>query len=328
MAAAYQAGGVDREATFELFVRTLPAERRFLVAAGLDDALAGLEALALRRRPTSPTSPALGLFPPAFLDRLADLRFTGDVWAVPEGEVVFAGEPLLRVTAPLVEAQLVETWLLNRIASQTMVASKAARVALACGDRAVRRLLGPAGPRRRRRAGRGPGRVDRRGGRARRSWPPGRRFGIPLSAARWRTRYVMSLRRRARRLPCLRPARSPSAVVLLIDTYDTVEGARRAAEVAHELAGEGIAIAGGAPRLRRPGRRWRCEVRAVLDEAGLPDVAHPRLRRPRRAPHRRAAGRRARRSTPSASAPSSAPAPTPRPSASSTSWSRTRTARR
>ena len=83
-----------------------------------------------------PGRPAgLGTFPPAFLDRLADLRFTGDVWAVPEGEVVFAGEPLVRVTAPLVEAQLVETWLLNRIASQTMLASKAARVALACGDR-------------------------------------------------------------------------------------------------------------------------------------------------------------------------------------------------
>ena len=100
MAAAFHTAGIDHEATFELSVRRLPAERRFLVAAGLDDALAGLEDL--RYTPDDLSYLAgLDMLPPRFLDCLAGLRFTGDVWAVPEGEVVFAEEPMLRVTAPL-----------------------------------------------------------------------------------------------------------------------------------------------------------------------------------------------------------------------------------
>ena len=268
MAAAYQAGGVQHEATFELFVRTLPDERRFLVAAGLDDALAGLEQWRYDDGDLAYLA-GLGMFPDAFLDHLADLRFTGDVWAIPEGEIVFAGEPLVRVTAPLLEAQLVETWLLNRIASQTMLASKAARIALACGDRSfvdfsARRVHG----------------VDAAMAAARAAWmcgaagtslvAAGRRFGIPVSGTMAHS-FVMShdderdaFRAYARAFP--------KAVVLLIDTYDTVEGARRAAEVAHELAAEGITIAG--VRLDSGDLAdLSVAVRAVLDDAGLPGVS-------------------------------------------------------
>jgi len=268
MAAAYQAGGVAHEATFELFVRSLPDERRFLVAAGLDDALAGLESWRYDEGDVAYLA-GLGTFPHAFLGHLADLRFTGDVWAVPEGEVVFAGEPLVRVTAPLVEAQVVETWLLNRIASQTMLASKAARIALACGDRSfvdfsARRVHG----------------VDAAMGAARAAWicgatgtslvAAGRRLGIPLSGTMAHS-FVMShdderdaFRAYARTFR--------TAVVLLIDTYDTVEGARRAAQVAHELADEGIAIAG--VRLDSGDLAdLSVRVRAVLDDAGLPGIA-------------------------------------------------------
>jgi nicotinate phosphoribosyltransferase len=267
MAAAYQASGIEHEATFELSVRHLPRERRFLVAAGLDDALAGLEDL--RFTPDDLCYLAgLDMLPARFLDCLADLRFTGDVWAVPEGEVVFAGEPLVRVTAPVIEAQIVETYLLNRIASQTMLASKAARVAIACGDRrfvdfSARRDHG----------------VDAAMAAARSAWiagsagtslvAAGKRWGIPVSGTMAHS-FVMAFdderdafRAYAR---CF-----PRGVVLLIDTYDTVEGARRAVEVAQDLADEGISLMGvrlDSGDLLALSR----EVRAVLDDAGLHDV--------------------------------------------------------
>ncbi|HEY6414702.1 MAG TPA: hypothetical protein VIX41_00635, partial [Acidimicrobiales bacterium] len=97
MAATYQAEGIEHEATFELFVRRLPAERRFLVAAGLDDALAGLEELSFAPHEVEYLA-GLGLFSPRFLNHLAALRFTGEVWGVREGDMVFAGEPIVRVT--------------------------------------------------------------------------------------------------------------------------------------------------------------------------------------------------------------------------------------
>ncbi len=182
---------------------------------------------------------------------------------------MFAGEPIVRVTAPLVEAQVVETWLLNRIASQTMLASKAARVSLACGDRSfvdfsARRDHG----------------VDAAMAAARAAWicgatgtslvAAGRRFGIPLSGTMAHS-FVMS--HDDERDAFRAYARSfPTAVVLLIDTYDTVEGARRAAEVAHELADEGITIAG--VRLDSGDLAdLSLRVRSVLDDAGLPEIA-------------------------------------------------------
>ena len=129
MAASYLRRGMTGLATFSLFIRQLPADRGFLVAAGLEDCLRFLEEfsftggdLAYLRREQGYGEDALRAF--------AGLRFTGEVWAVPEGRVVFAGEPLLEVTAPIAEAQLAETVLLNHVTFQTSVATKAARCML------------------------------------------------------------------------------------------------------------------------------------------------------------------------------------------------------
>ena len=130
MAAGYLETHFEGRATFELFVRSMPQQRNFLVAAGLEQALEFLENVRfgpaeidyLRRHP------AFACISPSFFDYLAAFRFSGDVLAMPEGTVCFPGEPLLRVTAPIAEAQIVETALLATISFQTMVASKAARV--------------------------------------------------------------------------------------------------------------------------------------------------------------------------------------------------------
>ncbi|MFZ0414551.1 MAG: hypothetical protein WAM15_06870, partial [Candidatus Acidiferrales bacterium] len=125
MAAGYLQTGFDARATFELFVRRLPPERNFLVAAGLAQALDFLENVRFTPEEIDylRQHPVLRHVRPEFFDYLARFRFTGEVWAVPEGSVVFANEPLLRVTAPIIEGQLLETRLLSAINFQTMVAS-------------------------------------------------------------------------------------------------------------------------------------------------------------------------------------------------------------
>jgi len=139
MAAGYVETGFDVRATFELFVRTLPPHRNFLVAAGLDQALDFLENV--RFSPDEVAylrqHPAFARIGPAFFEYLADFRFSCDVLAMPEGTVFFPDEPVLRVTGPVAEAQIVETALLATISFQTMIASKAARVAEAAGGRPV-----------------------------------------------------------------------------------------------------------------------------------------------------------------------------------------------
>jgi nicotinate phosphoribosyltransferase len=134
MAASYLRRGMTAPATFSLFVRRLPPHRGFVVAAGLDDVLRVLERFAFDE------TDAAWLREHGFTDRdvdaLCELRFTGDVRAVPEGRVMFANEPLLEITAPLPVAQLVETIVLNQITYQTAIASKAARCAIAADGRA------------------------------------------------------------------------------------------------------------------------------------------------------------------------------------------------
>lgn len=150
MAAGYLQTGFDATATFELFVRNLPPHRNYLVAAGLEQALAFLESVQftaeeieyLRKHPVFKNIRG------EFFDYLEKFRFTGDVWAMPEGTLVFAGEPLLRVHAPIIEGQIVETYLLATISYQTMIASKAARLVTSAQGRAVvefgaRRAHGP-----------------------------------------------------------------------------------------------------------------------------------------------------------------------------------------
>ena len=140
MAAGYFETGFEARATFELFVRKLPPQRNFLVAAGLDQAIEFLEGVRfsaeeiayLRTTSRVCAHPRL-----SFFDYLAAFRFSGDVAAMPEGTVYFPGEPLLRVTAPIAEAQIVETALLATVSFQTMIASKAARIVEAASGRPV-----------------------------------------------------------------------------------------------------------------------------------------------------------------------------------------------
>jgi len=133
MAASYLRRGMTDVATFSLFVRDLPPERGFLVAAGLDPALDWLERLSFG--PDELDYLARTGFDAATLHALERLRFTGEVWAVPEGRIVFASEPLLEVSAPIAEAQLAETFLLNQLTFHTTLASKAARCRVAAAGR-------------------------------------------------------------------------------------------------------------------------------------------------------------------------------------------------
>ena len=139
MAAGYVESGFEARATFELFVRSLPEQRNFLVAAGLDQALEFLESVSFSDAEVSYLrgQPLLRDLRPEFFERLRSFRFSGDVWALPEGTIFFPGEPLLRVTAPVLEAQLVETGLLAIMNLQTLVASKAARVSASAAGRPV-----------------------------------------------------------------------------------------------------------------------------------------------------------------------------------------------
>ena len=139
MAAGYVQTRFDAVATFELFIRNIPPHRNYLVAAGLEQALeylehvnfSGDEIAYLRRHPI------FRHIRPEFFEYLASFHFTGDVWAVPEGTLVFAGEPLMRVVAPIAEAQIMETYLLATLSYQTLIASKAARVVTAAKGREV-----------------------------------------------------------------------------------------------------------------------------------------------------------------------------------------------
>src|SRR6266851_5568841 len=130
MLQAYLDHGETGTAVFELFVRKLPDRRSFLVAAGLEQVLAFLEGLRFSAEEIDWLRRG-GRFGSGLLDYLAELRFTGDVHAMPEGTVFFAGEPILRITAPLQQAQLIETRLINIVHFQSLVASKAARMMLA-----------------------------------------------------------------------------------------------------------------------------------------------------------------------------------------------------
>lgn len=154
MAACYVGEGLsDRPASFELFARRLPQQFGYLVAMGLEQALDYLSALEFTPEHVAALQswPMFNQVSERFWEKLLDTRFTGDVWAVPEGTVVFANEPLLRIDAPLWQAQLVETYLLNTLNYQTLVATRAARLRDVAGDRAIllefgtRRAFSPQG---------------------------------------------------------------------------------------------------------------------------------------------------------------------------------------
>ena len=169
MAASYLRRAMVGPATFSLFVRDLPPSRGFLVAAGLEDCLQYLESFAFESEDLAWLDQAG--YPSQVIEMLGALRFTGDVHAVPEGRIVLANEPLLEITAPIAEAQLVETYMLNQITFQTVIATKATRCRLAAGDIEIGRLRPAAHPWRRSGHGRRPGlghrrlrRLEQRGG--------------------------------------------------------------------------------------------------------------------------------------------------------------------
>lgn len=266
MLQSYFDEGLQGEAVFEFFVRRLPAGRKFLLAAGLEQALEYLEQLCFSDEDIAWL--ARQGFHRRFLASLRELRFTGDVDAMPEGTVFFADEPILRLTAPLPQAQLVETRLINLLQYQTLVASKAARVRLM----APRSLLVDFGLRRSH--GAEAGLLSARatylaGFDATATVLAGQRWGIPLSGTMAHS-YVLV---HSTELGAFEEfARShPRATTLLIDTFDTEAAARSLLPLVHRLKSEGIAI--DAVRLDSGDLLAHARaVRAILDAGGLSQV--------------------------------------------------------
>jgi nicotinate phosphoribosyltransferase len=269
MAHAYFEHGMSGEAVFELFVRRLPPARRFLIAAGLEQALDYLEGLRFTAPELSYLA-GLGTFPEAFLAYLAQLRFTGTVHAVAEGSPFCADEPILRVTAPIIEAQLVESRLLSILHFQTMIASKAARCVLAAGGRPLLDF----GMRRAHEASAGlyAARAAYLAGFAGTATvEAGRRFGIPVSGTMAHS-FIEAHDSEAAAFAHFVASR-PQGAILLIDTYDVEQGARRVVSLAQQLASGGQgrpirAVRIDSGELGEEARR----VRAILDAGGCPDI--------------------------------------------------------
>jgi nicotinate phosphoribosyltransferase len=267
MMQAYFEAGMTAPAVFELYVRKLPPGRNFLVAAGLEQAVEFLEGLKFGEDELEWIRSS-GLFKPGFAGYLAALRFTGDVHAMPEGTVFFPGEPILRVTAPMPEAQLVESRLVNLLHFEVLVASKAARSVLVANGRrlidfGMRRAHGAEAGLLAARAAYLAG-FD--GTSAVLAAP---RFGIPVFGTMAHS-FVQSHESESAAFAHFARA-FPRNALLLIDTYDTVAAARKVAALAPELAREGIALrgvrldSGDLDALARA-------VRDVLDRAGLPEA--------------------------------------------------------
>jgi nicotinate phosphoribosyltransferase len=267
MLQGYREYGLTKTSVFELFVRRLPSRRGFFMAAGLEQALDFLQTLRFDEAALDYLR-GTHRFPDEFLDWLANLRFTGDVDAMPEGTIFFPDEPIIRVTASLPEAQLVETRLLNLLHFETVVASKAARMVLA----APGKLLVDFGLRRAHGAEAGllAARASHIAGFAgTATMLAEQRFGIPLygtmahSFVEAHNSEVLAFEHFAR-------AR-PQGIVLLIDTYDTERAAARVVALAKRLANDGISIRGvrlDSGDLADHAHR----VRAILDEGGLRDA--------------------------------------------------------
>ncbi|QYX75239.1 nicotinate phosphoribosyltransferase [Streptomyces akebiae] len=268
MAMSYLREGMTAPATFSLFVRDLPPERGFLITAGLESALDQLAGFHVGPEDIDAFAAALHR-PRRDLEPLLGLEFTGRVRAVPEGRVVFAGEPLLEVTASLPEAQLVETYLLNQLSHQTTIASKAARCVLAAAGRplvdfSLRRTHGP-------QAGFQAARLGALAGFAGTSnVAAATALGIPAVGTMAHS-FVEAFASEEDAFRAFARAH-PGPVTLLVDTYDTEEGVRVAARVLHDLD-----LAAGAPgcavRLDS-GDLGDLAVRArsILDDAGLSGV--------------------------------------------------------
>ncbi len=267
MLQAYHDEGLQDTAVFELFVRALPPQRRFLLCAGLEPALAWLEQLHFSAAELDWLR-ASGRFTPGFIAWLADFRFTGAVHALAEGATFFANEPVLRVEAPIGEAQLIESRLLNLINLSSMIASKAARCVLAARGR----LLVDFGLRRAHGAEAAllAARASYLAGFAGTATVlAGERFGIPLFGTMAHS-YIEAHAHETEAF--LRFAASqPDKLTLLIDTYDTEAAARRVVALAPELRRRGVGLA--AVRIDSGDLAAHARaVRAILDGGGLGEV--------------------------------------------------------
>lgn len=264
MAASYLREGMSGDATFSLFIRKYPPGRSYFVAAGLEHFIDLLTDFRFQEDSLRFLA-STGRFTPAFLDYLRDLRFTGSVRALPEGSIFFADEPLLEVTAPIIESQIIETLAINVLQLETLIASKAARCVhaaegLGLVDFSLRRTHG----------------VDAGLKAARASYLAGfggtsnvlagKIYSIPIFGTMAHS-YITSFEHEMDAFRAFARA-FPDSTVLLIDTYDTLNGARKAVRVAQELAAQGKRLrgvrldSGDLVALSR-------EVRRILDEADL-----------------------------------------------------------
>jgi len=264
MSAGYfQAGKASQKATFELGIRRLPKGRNFVIAAGLPQCVEYLLNLRFSAQEIDYLRglPQFAGASSAFFDYLRDFRFTGDLFAAPEGTPLFAGEPMLTVRAPLIEAQIPETYLLSAITFQTLIATKAARLAQAGGGRGIvefgtRRAHTPEAGVLGARAAYIGGCIGTSNALA------GLRYGIPVFGTAAHS-WVLAFPKEIDSFRHLQKLLGPQTVQL-IDTYDTLEGARRAAELGRPLWGVRL-DSGDVISLAR-------QVRKILDDAGLQDA--------------------------------------------------------
>jgi nicotinate phosphoribosyltransferase len=265
MAQAYFFEEMHQSATFELFFRELPKNRAFLVAAGLQDVLDYLEHWRFSAADIAYLQKQ-GQFRPAFLDFLADVRFTGDVYALDEGTAVFPQEPLVQVVAPIIEAQLLETFVLNQIHFQSIAATKAARVVLAARGRAVvdfgsRRAHGLD-------AAVKVGRVTYlAGGSGTSNVEAGKRYDVPIFGTMAHS-YIQAHSSETRTFESF--AHLYPHTTLLVDTYDTIAGLEKVIALKKQH-GDDLPIravrldSGDLAALSR-------RARQLLDAAGLSEI--------------------------------------------------------
>lgn len=274
MAYAYWRSGMARlDACFHMVFRSHPFGGGYAVACGLAQAVEFLERLSFEQDDLEYLATLTGadggpLFAREFLDWLASMRFSCDVDAVPEGTVVFPNEPILRVAGPIAQAQLVETTLLNIVGFQTLVATKAARVCHAAKGAPViefglRRAQGPDGGLSASRAAYVGGCV------ATSNVLAGKRYGIPVGGTHAHS-WVMAFEREIDAFAAYADA-MPNNCVLLVDTYDTLEGIRNAIEVGRRLAERGQTLVG--IRIDSGDLAWfAARAREMLDAAGMRHV--------------------------------------------------------
>ena len=267
MAQSYFEHGMAGQATFSLLIRRYPPDRGYFVSAGLQDVLELLRGLSFSNGDLQYLE-STGIFSQRFLHYLSTLRFTGSVRAVPEGRLFFPDEPVLEVTAPIVEGQLVETFVINQVNLQSMLATKASRCVYAAEGRPVidfsfRRTHGiDAGHKAARCA-------YLVGVEATSNVEAGRLYGLPVAGTMAHS-FVTSFDHEIDSFRAFVHS-FPDRSLLLIDTYDTIEGARKAVQVAKEMAKRGQRLLGvrlDSGDLLELSR----QVRELLDREGLRDV--------------------------------------------------------